>query len=150
MDSKIDLKPILENHLKCLRSEPGGCRANLRDANLKNCEEADLALAMSSHLPSDGAFVGWKKRREGVLVKLLIPSNAKRSHGAGRKCRAEFAQVLKVEGADVAVSIYDKNVTYKRGKIVRPINGWCEDRWEECAPGIHFWITKEEAIAWQP
>ena len=41
--------------------------------------------------PSDGAFIGWKKAilgcGEAVLVKLLIPEDAKRSSATGRKCR---------------------------------------------------------------
>jgi hypothetical protein len=119
--------------------------ANLSGANLCGAKNAELALAMTSHLP-EGTLSAWKKCQNGVLVKLQIPEGAKRSHGAGRKCRAEYALVLAVEGADEGVSMYDPSVVYRVGNTVRS-HEWCENRWEECAGGIHFFITKEEAKA---
>lgn len=125
-------------------------RADLTRANLKDCKGAELALAMASHLP-EGPFCGWKKCRNGVIVKLLIPAEARRSHGAERKCRAEFVKVLEVYGADgisrrglVGISLYDDKTEYRKGKIVKP-DGWDEDRWNTCGQGIHFYLTRIEA-----
>ena len=79
-----------------------------------------------------------------VIVKLKIPANAKRSNSFGRKCRAEFAEVLEVFGAETAVSNYDNKTIYKAGEIVRP-DKWSDDWQNECDSGIHFFITKIEA-----
>jgi len=122
-----------------------GTKANLFRANLKECKQADLALAMTSHLP-EGPLIGWKKCMDGVIVKLQIPEKARRSHGASRKCRAEYVTVLEVFGAEKGVSIHDKVTEYHPGKTVKA-NGWCEDRWETCAMGIHFFISRLEAEA---
>ena len=46
----------------------------------------------------EGDIIGYKKCRDGVIVKLLIPIKAKRSHAFGRKCRAEYAKVLEIFG----------------------------------------------------
>ena len=83
-----------------------------------------------------------------MIVKLLIPESAKRSHGAGRKCRASEVMVLDVIGAGTGTSSYDRSIVYRKGETVRPANGWGEDRWDECAPGIHFFLTREEAEAY--
>jgi hypothetical protein len=42
-------------------------------------------------------------------------------------------------------SDYDNNFIYKVGEIVEEPN-FDENRWEECAPGIHFFITRQEAV----
>jgi len=81
-------------------------------------------------------------------VKLLIPSKAKRSSASGRKCRAEYVKVLDVIGAKEGISKHDKTVKYVKGKIVKA-NKFDEDRWHECSSGIHFFITKQEAIDYQ-
>src|SRR6185312_14509492 len=81
--------------------------ANLRGADLYGADlrgalkVPPLALAQNAIIPSDGDVTGWKKCKGGILVKVLVPSDAKRSHSAGRKCRAEFVRVLEVVGADV-------------------------------------------------
>ena len=122
--------------------------ANLSRADLSEAQGAGLALAKASFIPQEGAFVGWKKCRNGVIVKLLIPESAKRSHGAGRKCRASEVMVLDVIGAETGMSFYKASVIYKKGETIRPENGWGENRWQECAPGIHFFLTREEAEAY--
>ena len=157
MDPKIDLKTILDLHTKWQHGEAGGSRANLSwanlsganlsGANLKNCKQAKLALAMTSHLP-EGPFIDWKKCLGGVIVKLRIPEKARRSHGASRKCRAEFVTVLEVIGAEVGISSHDRATEYRVGKTVKA-NGWDEDRWNTCAKGIHFFITRLEAEAYE-
>ena len=120
--------------------------ANLSGANLSGAKNAELVIARTLIVPESGQFVGWKKCRDGVIVKLGIPSSAKRSNASGRKCRAEYAKVLEIFGSDgkTAVSSHDSNFVYKLGKIARP-DKWEEDRWQECAGGIHFFITRIEA-----
>ncbi len=120
--------------------------ANLRGANLIGANGADLAIAMTRILP-DGDLVGWKKCLDGVIVKLRIPDEAKRSHAFGRKCRAEFADVLEVIGAEVGISSHDGKTEYRTGQRVTPDS--FNDNWmEECSHGVHFFITRLEAEAY--
>ena len=95
-------------------------------------------------IPDEGSVIGWKKCRDGVIVKLLIKSTTPRSNATGRKCRAKEALVLEVFGADVGVSSHDRETVYKVGEVVA-CDHWEEDRWKECAGGIHFFITRKEA-----
>ena len=118
-------------------------RANLSRANLKEAKGGDLAIAQTRILP-DGDLIGWKKCADGVIVKLLIPAKAKRSHAFGRKCRASYAKVIEVIGAKVGISQLDNTTKYIKGRIVK-CNKWNEDWREECAGGIHFFITRIEA-----
>ena len=117
--------------------------ADLRSADLSFADGAAVAVAKTRILP-EGDIVGWKKCQSGTLVKLLIPKKAKRSHAFGRKCRAEFVKVLEVVGAKEAKSIHDGTV-YVAGKTVKPKCQFDENWMEECASGIHFFITREEA-----
>jgi len=117
--------------------------ANLRDADLRGAENSEKALAAIQFIPETGQFEGWKICLEGVLVHLLIPADAKRSHGAERKCRASHVFVLEVIGADEGKSSRDY-VTYRKGETVTA-DSWDEDRWNVCSHGIHFFLTKIEA-----
>jgi Family of unknown function (DUF5758)/Pentapeptide repeats (8 copies) len=119
--------------------------ANLRGANLYGAKNAELAAARASIVPEEGHFIGWKKCRAGVIVKLAIAKTAKRSSATGRKCRASRVKVLEVFGADYGVSEFDSQVIYRKGEEVVPLNGWNEDRWTECGAGIHFYLTRIEA-----
>jgi len=123
--------------------------ANLRGANLQDAKNADLVIAQTRILP-EGSLIGWKKLQDGIIAKLRIPEAAKRSHAFGRKCRAEFAEVLELvntEGSKVesACSQHDGTFVYKVGETVRPSNGFSENWMEECEAGIHFFISKIEA-----
>ena len=118
--------------------------ANLAGANLADAKNAELAKARTEILPREGEVVGWKQCENGVLVKLRIPPEAKRSNATGRKCRAEFADVLEVVGADVGISKHDGKTEYRVGSRVT-CHEWCNDRFVECAGGVHFYITREEA-----
>jgi len=120
--------------------------AYLSRANLKDLKDEALVLARIAILPSDGPLWGWKKCRNGVLVKLAVGDTAKRSHAAGRKCRAEHVKVLEVIGAEVGVSQYNEKIEYRVGQVVR-CDKWDEDHWTECGGGIHFYLTREEAAA---
>ncbi|WP_107327222.1 pentapeptide repeat-containing protein [Agrobacterium pusense] len=117
--------------------------ADLRSANLKDAKDADLVIAQTRILPA-GSLIGWKKCRDNVIVKLRIPEEARRSHAFGRKCRAEFADVIEIIGAEEAISSHDGVTVYRAGERVTP-DSFDENWHEECASGIHFFITKEEA-----
>jgi hypothetical protein len=119
-------------------------RADLSGADLPDTPAARLAIARTRIIPAEGTIIGWKKCRGGVLVKLRVPEDAKRSHAFGRKCRAEYVEVIEVVGAEAGISQHDGKTTYRTGETVR-CDVWNEDWREECGGGIHFFITREEA-----
>jgi hypothetical protein len=118
--------------------------ADLRGADLRGANLLELKSAQLSIVPEHGAFIGWKKCQDNVLVQVQIGQDAKRSNATGRKCRAEWVTVLDVIGACKGVSQYDSKTTYIKGEIVR-CDVWEEDRFVECGGGIHFFITRIEA-----
>jgi hypothetical protein len=91
-----------------------------------------------------------------VIIELRIPKDAKRSSATTRKCRASKAEVLSITSIDgkkrfkkaVAGWCCDGMFVYEVGKTVVPENGFEENRWIECAPGIHHFITRDEAVAY--
>ena len=123
--------------------------AYMSGANMSGAIGAELPIARTRILP-EGSLIGWKQLHSGIIAKLRIPEGAKRSHAFGRKCRAEFAEVLELwtpEGtpAPFGVSQHDVSFRYEVGKTVRPSTPFSEDWQEECEPGIHFYITRLEA-----
>ena len=132
--------------------------ANLRGADLRgaNLWEAKNVPFVPMTCPDTGAFVAWKQCNTSggmVIVKLLIPEDAKRSSGTGRKCRADKAVVLEIQDMDgealegvVARSGYDPLFTYEIGKTVEPREPFDDCRWNECGSGIHFFINRQEAV----
>ena len=122
--------------------------ADLRGANLGDAKEIPfIPLAC----PSDGAFIGWKKVHN-MLVMLEIPEDARRCSATGRKCRCDKAKVLGItdlEGNNPIDSIinecYTPAVVYNVGEMVYP-DSFDEDRWNECSHGIHFFINRQEAV----
>ena len=126
--------------------------ANLRGADLRGAETDNVIVDertcfFSLQCPEEGSFIGWKKCRDGKIVKLLITEKAKRSSATTRKCRASEVVVLEIDGkkTGIAVSLQDEKFIYKVGKTIK-IKDFDEDRWNECSSGIHFFITKKESI----
>ena len=128
--------------------------ANLSGANLSGAK-IELTLLNKFYpicCPEAGNFVAWKKVRGNFIVKLEVTENAKRSSAFGRKCRCNEAKVLDIQNldgtsADVTevYSKHDANFAYRVGETVR-VDNFDEDRRNECAPGIHFFITRQEAV----
>ena len=131
--------------------------ADLSDADLSDANHVKLSLAKISILPDEGDIIGWKKALalDGapIIVKLLIPADAQRSNATGRKCRASTARVLDLQDKQgnslppdtTAYSSFDPDFTYKKGETVH-VEDFDTNRWNECAPGIHFFITRIEAV----
>jgi hypothetical protein len=125
--------------------------ANLRSANLRGANLSVAILPSFQLVPDSGAFIGYKKLRNGVIAKLMIPARAKRTSSlVGRKCRAEYAKVLSmyVSGGSAkprqGISRKDPDFIYRVGETVRP-DKYDDDIRVECTNGIHFFITKKEA-----
>lgn len=124
--------------------------------------------------PKNGAFFAYKKARpisnhndifirlnnSSLIVTLLIPKDAKRSSGLWNKCRASEAEVTGIEfaypedhegeepptrAASKYCPTYYIPVIYEIGKPVVP-DFFDDNRWNECSGGIHFFMTKEEAL----
>ena len=131
--------------------------ADLRYADLRGANLSELTVAKISILPDEGDIIGWKKALalDGapIIVKLLIPADAQRSNATGRKCRASTARVLDLQDKQgnslppdtTAYSSFDPDFTYKKGETVH-VEDFDTNRWNECAPGIHFFITRIEAV----
>ena len=131
--------------------------ADLSDANLRDANLSELTVAQTSILPDEGDIIGWKKAitldGASIIVKLLIPADAQRSNATGRKCRASTARVLDLQDKQgnslppdtTAYSSFDLDFTYQKGETVH-VEDFDTDRWDECATGIHFFITRIEAI----
>ena len=162
MKSKIQIKHCLTgNILFEFEKENNTLVQTIREANLRgaNLSMADLSEAKNAELPQsytvilpEGSIIGWKLCADNILVKLRIPEEAKRSNATGRKCRAEYADVIEMidlkdkrRRVIEAVSTYDSTFKYTVGERVTPKEKWNEDRFDECASGIHFFITRIEA-----
>lgn len=121
--------------------------ADLRGADLTGARNIPSLVAAQTLITPEGELVVWKKCQMGVIVQLLIPSDARRHNATGRKCRAEMAVVLDVIGAEVGFSEHDGTTKYRKGQEVIADN-YDPDRWNECSGGIHFFLTREEAEAY--
>ncbi len=124
--------------------------ANLSGANLTRATGAALAIAQTRILPPQGEVVGWKKLSGGVIAKVKVPAKARRSHALGRKCRAEYVKVVGLfpAGTKEGYSLRGTAFVYRKGATIAA-HAWEEDWTQECAPGIHFFITREEAEAYR-
>jgi hypothetical protein len=154
-----NIESILKEHgFHCLHGADL-CDADLYRADLHRVYDVKLSIAKISILPDEGDIIGWKKAwtdnempTTPVIVKLLIPADAQRSNATGRKCRASTARVLDLQDKQgnslppdtTAYSGYDTDFTYKKGETVH-VENFDTNRWNECAPGIHFFITRIEA-----
>lgn len=128
------------------------------------CEGQDVP----SLCPSDGEFIGWKKAQgysgKGrlfnyvgpVILKLRIPTDAKRINSCGKKCRASYVIVEDIQDEDgnsledvKAYSFYDDTFRYFKGREARPNKGFDDVRWHECSSGIHFFTERKYAVEYQ-
>lgn len=142
--------------------------ANLSNAKLVGAELSNAKLVgailppLGAQLP-EGEFVAWKKVRghaifeRYAILELVIPASARRTASlVGNKCRADSARVAsattlcgaKYDG-DRFFSMFDPRFAYGLGETVT------EKRYDgdirvECTPGIHFFATRDEAVAYDP
>ena len=138
--------------------------SNLNDSNVRKSNFNNIHLIGNSgtllNCPEEGSFIGFKglcskDRRNLLICKLEIPMDAKRSSAFGRKCRCSKAKVLEILAMDdeynftipveKGFSLHESGFEYKVGEMVYP-DRFDDNRWDECSNGIHFFITKQEAI----
>lgn len=103
-------------------------------------------------MPRGGLIHWFKKCRNDLIVKLEITEDAMRCSATGRKCRCSKAKVISITNLDgtatnvkTAISKHDSNFTYTCGEIVE-VQNFNTNRWDECSAGIHFFITRQEAV----
>lgn len=127
--------------------------AVLEHAKLDNIIYNDETKWFKLHCPEKGAFLGYKKCFNNRLVQLLIPADAKRTSATMNSCRCSKAKVLTIKSFDYreqyeeAWSLVDENFVYRKGQWVEVLD-FNEDRWQDSTAGIHFWMTREEALAY--
>ena len=139
--------------------------ADLRGADLRyailegaNLSGADLRGAkINFHIacPEKGSFIAFKKagnNYDNYIVELLIPEDARRCSATSKKCRCDKAKVLSItkldgtsDGVDTVYSIYNETFAYKIGELVE-VKDFDDNRWNECSTGIHFFLTRQEAV----
>lgn len=137
--------------------------ANLRDTNLfgVNLKNANIIYVEISEdtkidypiaCPETSSFIGYKKAVSEKIVKLQICKDAKRSSATAKKCRCSKALVLAIEnmdGSDSGLqeieSHFDPCFIYRVGEIAEVYN-FDNDRWRECASGIHFFMDRQDAV----
>lgn len=126
--------------------------ADLSDANLWHTDLSCVKnLFFPMACPEKGSFIAFKKAGF-YIIELFIPSNAKRCSATSRKCRCSKAKVISIttlSGNKTNItevhSIYDPNFIYKLGEYVE-VKNFDDNRWNECSTGIHFFITRQEAV----
>ena len=126
---------------------------NLSYTNLRGTRNIYFPIAC----PEEGSFIAFKKAynmnfTKCYIIKLEIPSDATRCSATSRKCRCSKAKVISITNIDgteanvgAAYSGYDSEFEYRVGEIVK-VDNFDTNRWNECAPGIHFFITRKEAV----
>lgn len=133
------------------------CDANLCCANLRGAKNTDktawdaYTAFYPLQCPETGSFIGYKKAADKIVM-LEICADAKRSSATSRKCRCSKAKVLAITNLDGSESglseiesDYDEDFIYCVGETVE-VPDFDENRWNECAAGIHFFITRDEAV----
>jgi hypothetical protein len=140
--------------------------ANLRDTNLfgVNLKNANIIYVEISEdtkidypiaCPETGSFIGYKKAVCEYIVKLQICEDAKRSSATTKKCRCSKALVLAIEnidGSDSGLqeieSDFDSRFVYRVGEIAE-VSDFDDNRWNECSPGIHFFMDRQDAVEYE-
>ena len=130
--------------------------ANLNNAGLncvvlKDIKYDETTKYFTLQCPEEGSFIAYKKAADNKIVKLLVTEDAKRSSATSRKCRCSKAKALSItnikgtEKYEMAHSNYKKSFVYRVGEIVE-VDNFDNNRWNECSTGIHFFMTREEAV----
>lgn len=144
--------------------------AKLRNVELDDADLTGVYLDYPIACPEKGSFIGYKKVKTyeykrnlllGLLpilvgeyiIELEIPAEAKRCSATSRKCRCEYAKVLAITNLDgtktdvksIVNHTFASPCTYTVGEYVYP-DSFDENRWNECSHGIHFFITRQEAV----
>lgn len=127
------------------------------DLTIAELTESDLQFTnlFRTHLDSseqlrrgiilDHPMTGYKKCVDGLIVTLEIPAGAIVFSINNNKCRTNKAKVTAISNnCTRATSFYSKNFIYELGKEVE-VKDFSLMYNIECASGIHFFKTRDEA-----
>lgn len=130
---------------------------NCRIWGFDTVDKTNLPESTNMKCPRYDKIIGYKiianhNNSKYLLATLEIPAGVKRSSAIGNKCRCEYAKVLSIVDCDGVAYDYgysaectsDKKILYIVGEHVYA-DSFDENRLNECAPGIHFFMTPEEA-----
>lgn len=136
----------------CMEADFSYC--DLRNAKLDGCcmDHSNLTATVLSDKDSirkglilKTKMIGYKKTKEGAILKAEIPAGAIVFSINGTNCRTNSATILSTGRYKVLTSKFDSSITYRKGqKIVIDDFDLAYNR--ECASGFHFFRTKKEAI----
>ena len=130
------------------------------EASVEEQSDEYTMAPVSIACPEEGSFIGFKVGLkynnddgfvDNVLIKLEIPADAKRSSCTSKKCRCDKVKVLDIidissnEHLKEAVSLYDRTFKYRTDETIQ-ISDFDDNRWHECSYGIHFFLSKDDAI----
>ena len=130
--------------------------ANFDGATATNIDITNV-IGLNDHCPKEGSFIAWKKcigdnNKIPYIVKLEIPTDAKRSSSTSNKCRCSKAKVLEIQNLDGTVADIDKvysyfnlDFEYKVNEIVKS-DSFDDNFWKECSHGIHFFMNRQNAV----
>ena len=154
------LEEILKNHKHWINEDIESwkdMKANLRGADLRVADlyGADLRVADlrgadldEKELTRKGIklkepMIGYKKCQDNKIVTLEIPKGSIIFSVNNGKCRTDRCKVVSIEGGAEAYGFYN-NFKYTVGLEIE-IFDFCLEYNIECAEGIHFFRTREEA-----
>lgn len=147
--TKNELREIIRSHERWLNYGDGEC-ANLSGADLRGAKYNGYTAFYALQCPDEGSFIGYKKAHNHI-VKLEILADAKRSSATSHKCRCSAAKVMSITTVDGSADVSeiasdrDANFVYRVGEVVH-VDDFDDNRWNECSTGIHFFITRDEAV----
>lgn len=128
---------------------------NFRRAEVRGANFEGALLSPFQIVPEKGSFTAFKSVEGDWILELEIPANAERTSSmVGRKCRASSAtpvrairrqQLLGGPMPEFFRSLHNRGFIYEIGKVAVP-SGYDGDVRIECAAGIHFFMTKQEAM----
>ncbi len=165
-DANLANANLLDTDLRCanLNGADLSC-ANLAKANLVGAHLENIIGDFTNFASTRGIndnrkgevlttdLIGYKKcsigykvnNKKGIIVKLLIPRGAIVFSINDKKCRTNKVKVLEIEGADRAYSWFNA-MSYYVGDEITVYDFDCQYN-IECAKGIHFFKSREEAEA---
>lgn len=131
--------------------------ALLRQAVLGEADLTDATLPHFQICPEIGEFRAWKCVATGhfwqcdifvkrVAIPVLVPADAKRtSNLINRKVRV--SKVIVISGRGYSPT-WPNQLLYESGMVVEA-HEYNDDIRDDCAPGIHIFMTKREAEEWE-
>ena len=117
--------------------------------------EAKVHFALIVPQRFKGLFKKVKQGEGEYIATLYVHKDSKRAHKLGsRKIRAEKVKVVEIVDMNgnpfegVAMSpTHSSKIEYRKGKEIF-VDNFCDDIREECVPGIHGFLTIQEAKEW--